>query len=93
MRKRKLGKRYAVPLCLTWGIPGSHLCEWSPCQTVAMRIFIGSDHAGFELKARLLARLKELGHEPVDPIGPSALTVSGCIGIAVREAPTHVAIW
>ena len=31
-----------------------------------MRIFLGSDHAGYELKARLLDRLRELGHEPVD---------------------------
>src|SRR4051794_15717802 len=31
-----------------------------------MRIYLGSDHAGFELKARLVERLRELGHEPVD---------------------------
>ena len=31
-----------------------------------MRIFLGSDHAGFELKQHLVDRLKELGHEPVD---------------------------
>jgi len=31
-----------------------------------MRIYLGSDHAGFELKNHLVARLKELGHEPVD---------------------------
>ena len=31
-----------------------------------MRIHLGSDHAGFELKAALIARLQELGHEPVD---------------------------
>jgi ribose 5-phosphate isomerase B len=31
-----------------------------------MRVFLGSDHAGFELKARLLERLAELGHEPID---------------------------
>jgi ribose 5-phosphate isomerase B len=31
-----------------------------------MRVHLGSDHAGFELKARLVARLTELGHEPVD---------------------------
>jgi ribose 5-phosphate isomerase B len=34
-----------------------------------MRIFLGSDHAGFELKQRLVERLKELGHDPVD-VGP-----------------------
>ena len=31
-----------------------------------MRVYLGSDHAGFELKAALLERLPELGHEPVD---------------------------
>jgi ribose 5-phosphate isomerase B len=31
-----------------------------------MRIYLGSDHAGFELKNHLVARLNELGHEPVD---------------------------
>jgi ribose 5-phosphate isomerase B len=31
-----------------------------------MRVHLGSDHAGFELKAALIARLTELGHEPVD---------------------------
>jgi ribose 5-phosphate isomerase B len=31
-----------------------------------MRVHLGSDHAGFELKQVLTARLTELGHEPVD---------------------------
>jgi ribose 5-phosphate isomerase B len=31
-----------------------------------MRVQLGSDHAGFELKGALLRRLAELGHEPVD---------------------------
>ena len=31
-----------------------------------MRVHLGSDHAGFELKQRLVQRLAELGHEPVD---------------------------
>jgi ribose 5-phosphate isomerase B len=31
-----------------------------------MRVFLGSDHAGFALKARLLTHLADLGHEPVD---------------------------
>jgi ribose 5-phosphate isomerase B len=31
-----------------------------------MRVHLGSDHAGFELKERLVKRLVELGHEPVD---------------------------
>jgi ribose 5-phosphate isomerase B len=31
-----------------------------------MRVFLGSDHAGFELKAHLLQVLPDAGHEPVD---------------------------
>ncbi len=31
-----------------------------------MRVFLGSDHAGFELKARLVEHLATLGHDPVD---------------------------
>jgi ribose 5-phosphate isomerase B len=31
-----------------------------------MRVYLGSDHAGFALKARLIAHLGELGHDAVD---------------------------
>ncbi len=31
-----------------------------------MRVHLGYDHAGFELKAAIVRRLTELGHEPVD---------------------------
>ena len=31
-----------------------------------MKIYIGSDHAGFELKSKLIAYLKEKGHEVED---------------------------
>ena len=31
-----------------------------------MRVYLGSDHAGFELKARLIEHLTHQGHEPVD---------------------------
>ncbi len=31
-----------------------------------MRVYLGSDHAGFELKAAFIERLSELGHDPVD---------------------------
>ena len=31
-----------------------------------MRVYLGSDHAGFELKARLIEWLASAGHEPVD---------------------------
>lgn len=36
-----------------------------------MRVHLGCDHAGFELKQALLVRLRELGHDPVDH-GPAA---------------------
>ncbi len=36
------------------------------------RIYVGADHAGFELKQKLVAELKRLGYEPVD-VGPGAL--------------------
>jgi ribose 5-phosphate isomerase B len=31
-----------------------------------MRVFLGSDHAGYELKAHLLQVLADAGHEPID---------------------------
>ena len=36
-----------------------------------MRVHLGSDHAGYELKNALVGWLEEAGHEPVDH-GPSA---------------------
>jgi ribose 5-phosphate isomerase B len=36
-----------------------------------VRVYLGSDHAGYDLKQRLVERLRELGHEPVD-CGPTA---------------------
>ncbi len=36
-----------------------------------MRVYLGSDHAGFDLKARIVTRLTELGHEAVD-CGPES---------------------
>ena len=36
-----------------------------------MRVYLGSDHAGFELKAHLIEHLTAAGHEPVD-CGPTA---------------------
>ncbi|MGI5125176.1 ribose-5-phosphate isomerase [Pseudonocardia sp. CA-107938] len=35
-----------------------------------MRVYLGSDHAGFELKAHLVAQLTSLGHEAID-VGPA----------------------
>jgi ribose 5-phosphate isomerase B len=36
-----------------------------------VRVYLGSDHAGFVLKGRLIEWLKQAGHEPVD-CGPDA---------------------
>lgn len=36
-----------------------------------MRVHLGSDHAGFELKNHLVSHLRALGHEPVDAGPPS----------------------
>lgn len=35
-------------------------------QTNPVRVYLGSDHAGFELKAAIIAWLREAGHEAVD---------------------------
>jgi ribose 5-phosphate isomerase B len=32
----------------------------------AMRVYLGSDHAGFELKQAIIEHLRDNGHEPVD---------------------------
>jgi ribose 5-phosphate isomerase B len=36
------------------------------------KIYVGADHAGFDLKRALVDELKRLGYEPVD-VGPKAL--------------------
>ena len=35
-------------------------------------MYVGADHAGFELKQKLVAELRRLGYEPVD-VGPESL--------------------
>jgi ribose 5-phosphate isomerase B len=39
---------------------------------LAERIYIGADHAGYDLKQKLVAELRRLGYEPVD-VGPATL--------------------
>ena len=37
------------------------------CGTMAaMRVYLGSDHAGFELKQAIIEHLQKTGHEPID---------------------------
>jgi ribose 5-phosphate isomerase B len=36
------------------------------------QIYVGADHAGFALKQKLVAQLKQLGYDPVD-VGPKTL--------------------
>jgi ribose 5-phosphate isomerase B len=36
------------------------------------QIYVGADHAGFQLKQKLVAELKRLGYDPVD-VGPKSL--------------------
>ena len=44
------------------GVPGRR----SPPGAERMRVAIGADHAGFDLKAHLVLELKRGGHEPID---------------------------
>jgi ribose 5-phosphate isomerase B len=53
-----------------------------------VRVYLGSDHAGFELKAHLVKHLAEAGHEVVD-VGPAVYDAGDdyppfCIGTARR---------
>src|SRR5690348_5231073 len=45
--------------------------ESGGCHHRAMRVHLGSDHAGFELKSHLVTWLRERGDEPVDHGPPS----------------------
>jgi ribose 5-phosphate isomerase B len=38
-------------------------------------VYVGADHAGFELKQKLVGELRRLGYEPVD-VGPATLDPS-----------------
>jgi ribose 5-phosphate isomerase B len=63
-----------------------------------VRVHIGSDHAGFELKSHLLAHLASLGHDVVD-VGPAVYDAQDdyppfCIatGLAVLADPGSLGI-
>ena len=55
-----------------------------------MRVYLGSDHAGFELKADLVGWLREAGHEPVD-CGPSSYEPDDDYPVYVMRAARGVA--
>jgi ribose 5-phosphate isomerase B len=56
---------------------------------VRVRVYLGSDHAGFELKAALVAALKKDGHEPVD-CGPHAYDAEDDYPVYVLRAAQNV---
>ena len=55
------------------------------CQTCVVRIYLGSDHAGFELKASLVQWLAQAGHEPVD-CGPASYSPDDDYPVYVMRA-------
>ncbi len=55
-----------------------------------MRVYLGSDHAGFELKARLIEWLASAGHEPVD-CGPKAYDPEDDYPVYILRAAEGVA--
>jgi ribose 5-phosphate isomerase B len=64
----------------------------------AVRVHIGSDHAGFELKSHLIGHLASLGHDVVD-VGPATYNAGDdyppyCIatGLAVLAEPGTLGI-
>jgi ribose 5-phosphate isomerase B len=55
-----------------------------------VRVYLGSDHAGFELKARIVQWLTSAGHEPVD-CGPSSYDPEDDYPVYVLRAANGVA--
>ena len=54
-----------------------------------MRVYLGSDHAGYELKTRLVEWLASAGHEPVD-CGPSSYVADDDYPVYVMRAAQGV---
>jgi ribose 5-phosphate isomerase B len=54
-----------------WPSGPRHAGDIASDRLAFVRVYLGSDHAGFVLKGRLIEWLREAGHEPVD-CGPSA---------------------
>ena len=61
-------------------------CFW---QTCGVRVYLGSDHAGFELKATLVAALEKAGHEPID-CGPHSYDADDDYPVYVLRAAQGV---
>ena len=55
-----------------------------------MRVYLGSDHAGFELKSRLIEWLATAGHEPVD-CGPKSYDPEDDYPVYILRAAEGVA--
>src|SRR5215475_12475251 len=55
-----------------------------------VRVYLGSDHAGFELKASLVGWLRDAGHEPVD-CGPASYQPDDDYPVYVLRAARAVA--
>jgi ribose 5-phosphate isomerase B len=54
-----------------------------------VRVYLGSDHAGFELKARIIEWLAGAGHEPVD-CGPTSYVPDDDYPVYVMRAAQGV---
>jgi ribose 5-phosphate isomerase B len=54
-----------------------------------VRVYLGSDHAGFELKTRLVAELEKAGHEPID-CGPHSYDADDDYPVYVMRAARGV---
>ncbi len=67
------------------GLPGA------PVDSVPMRVAVGSDHAGFDLKEILTAELAARGHEVADhgtyEPGASADHPDDCVAMAANKVP------
>ncbi|HXK59784.1 MAG TPA: ribose 5-phosphate isomerase B [Acidobacteriota bacterium] len=55
-----------------------------------MRISVGSDHAAYELKAKVVERLLELGHEVLDEgtFGPESVDYPDIAAVVARRVQT-----
>lgn len=57
---------------------------------MGVRVYLASDHAGYQLKSALLKRLAEVGHEPVD-CGPASFVPGDDYPVYVLRAARQVA--